>query len=185
VSKVTLEKLKELNAALDKMTEAELKEFLASAISGWDGIQYAELERRIMQQAKDRLMSTEQDVLPRETRLINKSTFDDPSESCLAGSTEEFDLIAEWDRCELVETIQLQDAKLFDLQAKHEALQAKHEALLNYLPKVPTEPYEKELARKLAVATEALEKIATYENWSASIEAATALIQINSNKLDK
>lgn len=38
------------------------------------------------------------------------------------------------------------------------ALKAAHEELLSYLPKVPTEPYERELGRKLATARAALEE---------------------------
>ena len=49
---------------------------------------------------------------PRESTLIDKSTFDDPSDSCLAGSNEEFDLLCEWSRDELVETIQALEQKL-------------------------------------------------------------------------
>lgn len=56
--------------------------------------------------------------MKRETRLIDKSNFDDPKDSCLAGSNEEADIIAEWDRWELVETIQELDQKCFELEMK-------------------------------------------------------------------
>lgn len=34
-----------------------------------------------------------------------------------------------------------------------------YEELMSYLPKVPTQPYEKELAQKLSIAVEALEYV--------------------------
>lgn len=39
------------------------------------------------------------------------------------------------------------------------ALKNKYEELLSYLPKVPTKPYEKELAKQNKIMREALEKI--------------------------
>lgn len=45
----------------------------------------------------------------RESRLINKDFLDDPNEILLAGSNEEFDLLMEWDRQELVVLIQQLD----------------------------------------------------------------------------
>lgn len=54
----------------------------------------------------------------RDTRLLDKSTFDDPSEFVEAGSDLEFDMIAEWDCGELVETIQNLDQKCFELEEK-------------------------------------------------------------------
>ena len=45
-----------------------------------------------------------------------------------------------------------------------EAAEAKLAEVLSCLPKIPTEPYEKRLAQKLALATEALERIANITN---------------------
>ena len=47
------------------------------------------------------------------------------------------------------------------LEQKLADLQLRHDELLSYLPKIPTQPYEKELAQKLAVAVEALELLKT------------------------
>ena len=52
----------------------------------------------------------------RDTRLLDKSTFDDPNEFCEAGSTVEADMLAEWCRWELVEKIQELDQKLYELE---------------------------------------------------------------------
>ena len=52
----------------------------------------------------------------RETRLLDKSTFDDPSDSVEAGSTTEADMLAEEDREWLVKKIQDQDQKLYELE---------------------------------------------------------------------
>jgi hypothetical protein len=57
----------------------------------------------------------------RETRLIDKSTFDDPEDSCPAGSILEYDLLCEWDRGELVETIQELDQKVWEYENKIQA----------------------------------------------------------------
>lgn len=54
----------------------------------------------------------------RDTRLLDKSTFDEPDEFLEAGSTTEADMIAEWDRDELVDTIQQLDQKCFDLELR-------------------------------------------------------------------
>lgn len=58
----------------------------------------------------------------RETRLINKKKFDDPTDSLEAGSNEEFDLISEWSSYELVETIQDLDLSLYLLQEENTKL---------------------------------------------------------------
>lgn len=50
----------------------------------------------------------------RDTRLLNKQSFDNPTEFCEAGSTTEADMLAEWSRDELVECIQELDQKLFN-----------------------------------------------------------------------
>lgn len=60
----------------------------------------------------------------RETRLINKNTFDDPTDSCPAGSNEEADLIAEWQRWEPVDSIQELDEKLYKQEKENEKLKA-------------------------------------------------------------
>ncbi len=50
------------------------------------------------------------------------------------------------------------------LSQRFNDLARKHEELLSYLPKVPTEPYERELARKLTIAQRALEEAAEFAN---------------------
>jgi hypothetical protein len=66
---------------------------------------------------------------PRDTRLLNKSTFDDPDEFCEAGSNNEADIIAEWQRWELVDKIQELDQKLFDKEQAYDVLLKQAEEL--------------------------------------------------------
>lgn len=54
--------------------------------------------------------------MKRETRLINKEVLDDPDEPLEAGSESEADIISDWDRSELVETIQKLDQQLFEAE---------------------------------------------------------------------
>lgn len=56
---------------------------------------------------------------------------------------------------------------------ERDALKAAHEELLSYLPKVPTQPYEKEVAQKLTLAKAALEEIAHVRcSWQLSQDIA-------------
>ena len=52
----------------------------------------------------------------RDTRLLDKSDWDDPFRYCEAGSTEEADMLAEWDRWDLVHKIMELDKKLWELE---------------------------------------------------------------------
>ena len=57
--------------------------------------------------------------MKRDTRLLNKESFDDPTEFLEAGSVQEADMLAEWDRGELVDSIQALDKKCWQLEKKN------------------------------------------------------------------
>lgn len=65
---------------------------------------------------------------------------------------------------------------------ERDELRAQLEELKSYMPKVPTEPYEKQMARKLAVAREALEKIAAYMGDAAQVLAEETLLKLEGEK---
>ena len=58
-------------------------------------------------------MTTPENKGARETRLLDKTKFDDPDEPCPAGGILESDSIYKWPLVELVYTIQDLDEKLF------------------------------------------------------------------------
>lgn len=65
--------------------------------------------------------------MKRDTRILDKSTFDDPEEFLEAGSNEEADMIAEWSRDELVDTIQDLNNKVYKLELEIAKLKEKYE----------------------------------------------------------
>ncbi len=58
----------------------------------------------------------------RDTRLVNKKVLDNPEEILEAGSSEEADIIAEWSREELVDSIQEWEAKAYKLEKHRDKL---------------------------------------------------------------
>lgn len=59
----------------------------------------------------------------RESRLVNKSALDFPDEILEAGSSKEFDIIMEWTREEMVESIQNWEQKCFSVEQRRDELQ--------------------------------------------------------------
>lgn len=108
----------------------------------------------------------------RESRLVDKNIFDDPNEILEAGSNEELDLIAEWSREEMSETVQRLDAELFEAETElaklREELKRSKEMetrlRAGYEPTNSGWPYQKQLADRV----EALE---------AKLQAANELLQ--------
>lgn len=69
---------------------------------------------------------------PRDTRLVNKVVLDEPSKILCAGSNEEFDIISEWSSCELVESVQELDEKLYKLEQAYEKVCRERDQLKAY-----------------------------------------------------
>lgn len=56
--------------------------------------------------------------MKRDTRLLDKSDWDNPLQYCEAGSEDEADLMLEWTRGDLIDMVQQLDQKLYELEEK-------------------------------------------------------------------